>query len=202
MSETFRDASERQFLEGLSAARGGLSEQSCPYNYSDDQSSTRGDSATARLNWAEGWQFGRFTMMQALRRDRLRDLKSAVERLTYFQSEYAEACRVSNQGLLQSGLKSIRAKKRSNEIAANIMASREYKLLQDLQYEFYLPWRHSEAPYEFKLFDRQLAVFGYDGHSERVLRRLLNQYGDRHGVRTAWEEYVRAEPLRYPPSRS
>lgn len=198
MSESYKEASERHFLEGLGAARGGLGHDRCPYQYPAEEVSLA--TSTAPLNWSEGWQFGRFTMMQTLRRERILELQPALRHLGQFQSEFSEACRVSNQGLFQSGLKSIQASRRLNEIAASVKASREFKLLHDLRYEFYLPWHATEAPYEFRLFDRQLAVFGYGGNSEETLRSLLQRYGEQHGVRAAWEEYVRAEPLTYPSS--
>lgn len=196
MPESYKEASERHFLEGVVAARGGLGQDRCPYQYAAEEVSLA--TSTAPLNWAEGWQFGRFTMMQTLRRGRALELQSALRHLGQFQTAFSEACRVSNQGLLQSGLKSIQASRRLNEIAASIKDSREFKLLHDLGYEFYLPWRPTEAPYEFRLFDRQLAVFGYNGNSEQTLRSLLQRYGEQHGIRVAWVEYVRAEPLTYP----
>lgn len=195
MEASYKEISERHFLEGLSAAHGGLLAESCPYEYSDNHSQTSWAIETAPLNWMEGWQLGRFAMMQSLREERFVDSQSAAMHLSTFQHDYAEACRVSNQGFRQAGLKKIWAGKYCNEIAAKIRSSREFKLLQDLCYEFYLPWRPSEAPYAFRVFDRQLSVFG---GNEETLRSLLTRYGDRHGVRSIWEQYVRAGALQYP----
>lgn len=199
MPDYVKEAAERHFLEGLDAARGGLGSDSCPYQLIDANVNASTEVRTAPVNWMIGWQFGRFTMMQSLRKARVSELKSAVQHLMQFQREYTETSRVSKQGLIRSRLKSICANRRSNEIVKNIRASREFKLLEDLHYEFYFPWRESEDPYEFRLVDRQLAVFGYDGNSEKTLRQLLSRYGDRHGVRAAWEEYVRSDPLQLPP---
>lgn len=198
MPSTYSDIAEQHFIQGLVAARGGLGPDSCPYAHADDPSVKATASITAPVNWMDGWRFGRFTMTQALRRDRSSELQTAVARLFQFQDEYSEACRVSSKGLVASGLKSLRASRRAEEIAVQIKECWEYKLLHDLCYEFYLPWRQSEVPYAFRIYDHQLDVFGYGGGSEQTLRALLSRYGDRHGVRAAWEEYIRSEPLHEP----
>lgn len=186
--------SEDHFVQGLHAARGGLDQECCPYRL--PESGTDAESL-ARVNWRYGWQFGRFTTTQALRRDSRDKVELAVQEIYKYQPDYQSACHLANQGLIRSRLKCTRAKRDTHRIAAFILATPENKLLEDLQYELYFPSRPSEAPYMFRLFDRQLAVFGYKC-DEDTLRRLLRWYGDRHGVKAAWHEYIHACAAGFP----
>src|SRR5690554_1910496 len=187
--------SEDYFVAGLHAALGGLDQERCPYMPYESASSAE---CLARLNWCYGWQFGRFTMSLSLRRESRDKVQLAVQRIHKYQKAYQSACDLANQGLIQSRLKCVRAKREAHRIAAFLLKSQENKMLEDLQYELYIPMRASEAPYKFKLFDRQLAVFG-NNCDEGTLRRLLQWYGDRHGVKAAWHEYVHAASVDFPP---
>lgn len=187
-------AAEDHFVQGLHAAQAKLDQERCPYTRSE--SGTDADDF-ARTHWSYGWQFGRFTMMQGRRRDDRDKVELAVKELQKFQLDYQRACDLANQGLIRSRLKCLRAKRDVDRIAASILATPEGKLLKDLQYELYFPFRPSEAPYKFRLFDRQLAVFG-SKCDDHTLRRLLGWLGDRHGVKAAWHEYVHAGSVEFP----
>ena len=194
MTNSYKDAAERHFVQGIAAAKGGLGVQSCPYSIAVDKSGVLSNDSMAATYWREGWNFGRFTMTQSLRRVMSFELQIAAEHLFKFQEEYSETCRVSNQGIFASRLKSLRARQRSNRIAVHIRESKEYKLLRDLCYDFYIPWRKGEEPYSFRLFDRLLDVLGRNADFHDILRR----YEGRHGLSAAWEEWIRSEPLQEP----
>lgn len=193
-SEHSSPTSEEYFIQGLRAARDGLHQERCPYKLSESGGDTE---SLARVNWLYGWRFGRFTMTQALRRDNRDKVELAVRTIYKYQSDYQSACHLANQGLMRSRLKCARAKRDAHRIVAFILATPENKLLKDLQYELYFPSRPSEAPYKFRLFDRQLAVFGHKCN-EDTLRRLLECYADRHGVKAAWHEYINAGSADFP----
>lgn len=188
-----KETSEKHFLQGFSSAQGGLAAETCPYEYVPVDQEANIERVTAPANWKQGWQFGRFVAIQRLRREKSEEIRNAIQAIFLHEAAYSEMQRTVNQGLLKAGLRYFTARRGSNQLARQIQQSKEFRLLQDLHIELYLPWRPSEQPY-FKLFDRQLQVFGFRSEEE-TLRQLLARYGDRHGVRAAWHEYVHAEPI-------
>lgn len=185
-----KQISEKYFLQGFSSAQGGLSADSCPYAYVPSGQGASIEEICAPVNWNNGWKFGRFVAVQRLRNEKSDELHAAIRSLFQHEAELSELLSTVNQGPWKAGLRYFTARNRSDRIAREIRQSKEFRLLHDLQIELYMPWRPSESPYCFKLFDRQLAVFG-SRCDERPLRQLLERYGDRHGVGAAWREYVR-----------
>jgi len=190
MTNDFKKAGEQYFLQGLSSAKGGLPQETCPYSFTADQNPEPSINGVAAVNWRQGWQFGKFVVVQKLRKEKFDEIKAAISHLLSYQDQYAEGCCIVNQGLFKSGLKYFAARRKSNEIARYIRRRKEYQLLKDVWIDFYIPWRHSEAPYSFRLYDRRTAIVG-----ENNFRELVSRYGESHGVLAEWREYLASTPI-------
>jgi hypothetical protein len=188
MSSDYKQKSEEWFVQGFCAAQGGLAENICPYDLNESDGS-------AQLNWSDGWCFGRFVAVQKMRKDMIEQIKKAIRTIFAYQGEYADSCRIANTGLRKTGLKYFSEEKRSHAIACQIKQSKEFILLKELYIEVYLPCRPSEEPYTFMVFDRLMKVFGNNPDIERRMRKIVERYGERHGVKQAWSEYVYAEEI-------
>ena len=195
MPSTRNDIGEEHFLQGLSSARAGLAEETCPYDYVTDNASTDFSQISAPANWRQGWQLGRLVAIQRARKEKEQELRSALGKLFSYEAAHCDQCEVLNRGFVKSGLKYLVARKESTKLAEQIKQSKEFRLLKDLYIELYLPWRPDEQPYAFKIYDHLLGVFGNAADKERTLRQLVKRYGERHGVQAAWHEYVQAEPV-------
>lgn len=193
MPSTPNDIGEEHFLQGLSSARAGLAEETCPYHYVTDNASTDVNQISAPVNWRQGWQLGRFVAIQRARKEKEQELQSALGKLFSYEAAHCDQCEVLNLGFAKSGLKYLLARKESTKLAEQIKQSKEFRLLRDLYIELYVPCRPNEHPYTFKIYDQLLGVFGNAANKERTLRQLVERYGERHGVQAAWHEYVQAE---------
>jgi hypothetical protein len=189
-----KQTSEKYFLQGLSSAQGGLSAETCPYAYVPSDQDASVEEICAPVNWSEGWQFGRFVAIERLRKEKSDEVRTAIRAIFQHEIAWSEMLCTVNRGLLKAGLNYFTARRISSRLARQIRQSKEFRLLHDLRIELYLPCRPDEHPYRFKLFDRQLEVFGFRTE-EKKLRQLLERYGDRHGIGAAWREYVHAEPI-------
>lgn len=190
MASNHKQESDEIFLQGLCAAQGSLSKDVCPY----DLVMTNEDwSGVNRLTWSDGWNFGKYVAVQKARKEMIEPIKQAIQVIFSNQDSYSESCRISNQGFLKAGFKYFSANRESNEIASRIRKSKEFKLIEELYIEVYLPCRPSEDPYTFRVFDRQLTIFGND--TEERFRALVSRYGERYGVQQAWHDYVYAPEL-------
>lgn len=188
MSLNSKQKIEEWFVQGLHAAQGGLAENICPYDWETDD-------GMARINWSDGWCFGKFVAVQKLRKDMTEQIKRAIQFIFSFQDAYAESYRIEHQGLLKAGFKYLSAKKDTSEITRQILQSKEFRLLKELNIQVYLPYLPSEAPYTFKIYDNQMNVFGNNSNTESRLRRIVTTYGERHGVQQAWHDYAYAEEI-------
>ena len=192
MQSAAKEVDETYFLEGLSSARAGLAEETCPYEYVAENSVTSGSQIRAPSNWRLGWKYGRYIAIQRARKEKTVEILNALRDLFRHEDTHCKQCEILNRGLLKAGLKFIAAQRESAKLAAQIRTSKSFRLLKDLYIDLYLPWRPEEYPYKFKVFDRQLNIFGDE---ERTFRRLVQIYGERHGVQAAWYEYVRTDSI-------
>ena len=190
---------EKYFLQGLSSAKGGLSEESCPYPPKTESTNESNIDEIAEIYWKKGWRFGKFILVQTLRKEKFNEIKAAIAQLNSYQNQYSEWCRIENAGFLKSGFKYFSARRGSNSLARHIRQSKEHRLLQDVWFEFYIPWRPSEDPYMFRLIDRRMDIFWHSQQGEIHFQELVNQYGDSHGVRAAWQEYLSPSEIESPP---
>lgn len=195
MPPTAREIDEQYFLQGISSARAGLAEETCPYEYVSDTSDARIAEICAPVDWRQGWKFGKFVTVQRARVDKSQEIQKAIRELVRFERAHCEQCEIINRGPMRSGLKHFSTQRESSKLAAQIRASKEFRLLKDLYFELYLPWRADEGPYTFKVFYRILDIFSTGGDKEKTLRDLVVRYGERHGVQAAWHEYVHAESV-------
>jgi hypothetical protein len=188
MTNDYKRAQEEHFLQGLSSAKGGLPAETCPHPWTDD-------SAEAASSWGRGWSFGKLVLVQTLRKEKSDEIKAAIAHLFSYQVQYAEGCRIQNQGFFKAGLKYFAARRESNEIARHIMGSKEYRLLKDVGIDFFIPWRPSEAPYSFRLHYSDSFQRYYSAEYEQSFRKLVNQYGESHGILAAWRDYQSSTPV-------
>lgn len=195
MPSNAREIDEQHFLQGVSSAKAGLAEETCPYEYVADNSETSITEICAPVNWRQGWQYGKFVAIQRARVEKAQEIQNSIAELFRFEGPHCEQCEILNRGLMKSGLKYFSTQKESSKLADQIQMSKEFRLLKDLYIELYLPWRPEENPYKFKIFDRLLDIFGSGGDKERTLRDLVKRYGERHGVRAAWCKYVHTESV-------
>ncbi|MDT0216770.1 hypothetical protein Q9R35_05485 [Alcaligenes sp. AB3] len=190
MASNHKQESDEIFLQGLRAAQVSLPKDVCPY---DLVMTSENRSGVARLIWNDGWNFGKYVAIQKARKEMIEPIKQAIRAIFSNQKSYSGSCRVRNQGFRKAGFKYFSAKRETNEIASQIQKSKEFKLLKELYIEVYFPWRPSEDPYTFRVFDRQLTIFGDD--TEERFRTLVSRYGERYGVKQAWHDYVYAPEL-------
>ncbi|MDH4426401.1 MAG: hypothetical protein QE495_08115 [Acidovorax sp.] len=185
------ETDEQYFLEGLSSARAGLAFETCPYDYVMDDSVTNAAQICAPVNWGDGWKFGKFLSVQRARAEKSAELHRALEELFRHEEDHRRQCEILNRGLIKGGLKYLSTQRESTALSTQIRNSKQFRLLTDLYIDLYLPWRPDEQPYDFRVFDQLLKIFGDE---EKTLRRIVKQYGEKHGVQAAWRDYVQTYP--------
>lgn len=190
MARNYKQESDEIFLQGLRAVQGSLPRDVCPY----DSVTANGDDGGANLLiWNDGWDFGKYVAIRKARKEMIGLIKQAIRSIFAHQDSYCQSCRVRNQGFRKAGFSYFSAKREFREIYSRIQDSKEFKLLKELYIEVYLPWRPSEDPYTFCVFDRQLRIMGSD--TEEPFRKLVSRYGEHCGVDQAWHDYVHAPEL-------
>ena len=88
MATTAKDISEEHFLQGLSSARAGLSEETCPYDWVVDGAAVGSNRAAAPFDWLRGWQFGTFVAIQRGRIEKSIEIRNALETLFAFEATH------------------------------------------------------------------------------------------------------------------
>ena len=185
-----RPISEQHFQEGISAGKAGLSREACPYVLDVKSDAEQPMPDTARMYWALGWSLNEFERVLRARVALRDQLRKAIATLLQHQGPYQHHCVTEELGLFRGGLAYLRSRRASIRIANQIRESKEIRLLQELQFDFYIPWRKEERPYRFVITD-QLQTPG----REKMMQDLVRSFGDRFGVREAWHLYLAKEEV-------
>lgn len=174
------EESERVFLQGMEAHEAGIPFENCPHQIS-----------VSWVNWQNGWRFSRLTKVQSYRRNNTEKIRSALEEYRSFEEPYSRMQAAIVKGVFRQPLKHIAAKKNLAELEKKLSECASVRLLRDLYFRDYI-WRDEDNTYHFLVKDDILAAYytrlnDYEG----PMRKLRELYGDRHGVQSAWSEYVR-----------
>lgn len=186
---------EEYFLQGLSAGQGGLSAETCPYEFVPHDAVVGGrvllagveqnvtvDEITAPLQWKEGWRLGRYIAIEKLRSEKADEIASAIRYVYSQEAAIGECLTVVNRGLLRSGWNWFKANSEARELAQTIRASKELRLMHDLKFELYMPWRADEYPYHFRVRDKLFDALEATRAGGPSLFQLLEKYGEKLGV--------------------
>jgi hypothetical protein len=173
------------FFDGFLSAKGGLTLETNPHPLVLSSSYSINSDDLAHFDWERGWHLGKFVVIEELREVKHGQILQASKAIKENQNEYAVLCKTANLGFFEGGLSRFRADRKLRKLSDAIRGSHEFGLLNELQFEVYLPWRPSEDPYEIKFFDLQ--------KEQQNAWKFVEMYGDLHGVKAARQNSVRAE---------
>jgi hypothetical protein len=191
----FRAEAERHFLEGKSAAEAALELDTCPYRDAREGDIPEREELIARLNWTTGWRFARYVALQRGRASKRNEIVAALAELVQLEAPYAELLAILRRGPWPHPIRFYRASRSIKTLAHGAWTSQSVRLLSGLGITTYLPYYRERAYPTIAFFDRQLSVIS-NNNAEDEMRKLVERYGDAHGIKAAWSAYCHAERLR------
>ena len=176
--------SEIVFLQGMEAHEAGIPLENCPYQIS---------SGVNWLPWRDGWRFSRLTKVQSYRRNNTEKIRAALEEYRSLEDAYNRQRTAIAKGVFRQPFKFLAAKNSLAELKKEISECASVRFLRDLYFRDFI-LRDEENKYHFLVEDDILSAYDTSqNYYEGPMRALLDRYGDRHGVQSAWSEYIRTQ---------
>lgn len=192
MTKDYRGEAELLFLQGKAAAEAGLGEETCPFRNATDGAEQ--DELIARIHWRDGWALATFARLLQARKTQRAHLVAALTRLLALENRYGLYLATVKLGWWPNPFRHWRTVKGLAALRRQIFDSPDYRLLHALGIEVYAPLP-GDGYSDLAVHDRVLDVFSKKG-SEETIRKLVERYGDAHGVRATWQAYVSAESIK------
>lgn len=187
------DVVDVRFVEGLSAARGRVAAEACPYAaVAGDAPEAQANAALHRLQWMEGWAFGTFAEIQHQRVKQAIRIREAVAAVRTEQAAWTLLGQTIDAGLLKSGRRYFAARRELGRRLSAFARDPHRLLLQGVGIE--VDMRPSGSSPSYSVWDQQFQIFGR-GDTGDVMRRLVTRYRERHGVLAAWDAYCGADEI-------